>query len=132
MPLLNYWFNIGSIHDTIRPFYYFAKIFGYAPFTIVRHADEHKVEKVKIIVKITDILHLIFMQIIYSSVIYCNVYNEIIHTMKMPKLFITGSWVILKVEGSLCVIISLFSFFIRGKIEKFLNKLAEVDNQVRN
>lgn len=120
------WKNVSSINDSATPIYYFARLFGFAPWKIPRHNNNNKVS-----LNLMDIIILLTFFSIFVYLIYWNINIFSIITNHTKSLILDiGGQVVLVIGVIISVTAFSLNFLFRNRIWSVLQKIYEFDNEV--
>lgn len=122
--------NTLNFAIAFRPIYYFSRIFGRMPFTIV-HNSNGEIQRPRITA--FDIIWLFISLCVYSVALISNqMWKDTYVAWKRNKIFIISNNVYALLEVGFCLIGIIMDLFNRYKIVQVLNKFTIFDKKVKN
>lgn len=121
------WINVTNIYGVIKPFYYVAKLYGFAPFQL----NDQKISPQDSITNVADCIIILFSLSGYSYVIYffwdseCNdkfEHEHVIVTVSRRILFLITNLV-----SIMCVVSNVL---FRKGLQKVAYDFHRIDNEV--
>lgn len=115
------WLEKRNIYETIAPFYYLAKMYGYAPFQLGRNQLENQT--------FFDFFFLILSLICYVFVLYVQIAIENVYQNNL--LFVDiGENSLYFLTSCVSVVTLIRMFFNRHKIRDIFHHLNDIDDEV--